>query len=81
MALVLKERDYKLVTMFTKIAGIFVFAAGTINIVDFGRILLGLGLCLLGILVVLAPVPMTVVQPDSFAEATQGRDDLLTVDE
>ncbi len=69
MALVLSERDYKLVTMFTKIAGIFIFAAGSINLVDFGRVFLGPILMLIGIAVVLAPVPMSVVQPSGLAEA------------
>ena len=65
MALVLSERDYKLVTLFTKVAGIFTFAAGSISIVDHGRVVLGIALVALGILVTLAPVPMTVVRPDS----------------
>lgn len=68
MALVLSERDYKLLTLFTKIAGIFIFAAGTINLVDFGKVALGLGLVLAGIVITLAPVPMSVVRPDSLDE-------------
>lgn len=69
MPLVLGERDYKLVTLFTKIAGIFLFAAGTVVLVDQGRVLLGLGLVLLGTVVTLAPVPMTVLKPDSVDRA------------
>ncbi len=75
MALVLSERDYKLVTLFTKIAGIFTFAAGSIVIVDHQRLLLGFGLVVLGILVALAPVPLTVLRPDTADEAF--RDDGL----
>lgn len=78
MALVLSERDYKLLTLFTKVAGIFLFAAGTIMFFDHGRPLLGLGLVVLGTVVTLAPVPMTVVRPDSYPE---GDDDLLSVNE
>ncbi len=78
MALVLAERDYKLVTMFTKIAGIFTFAAGTIQLVDFGRPILGLALVILGIIVTLAPVPMTVMRPDSYPDDDDG---MLTVNE
>lgn len=66
MALVLSERDYKLLTLFTKIAGIFLFAAGTIMMVDHGKALLGLVLVVVGIGVALAPVPMTVVRPDTY---------------
>lgn len=69
MALVLSERDYKLVTLFTKVAGIFLFAAGTITIVDHGRAGLGLLLVLLGTVVTLAPVPMMVVKPESVDKA------------
>lgn len=69
MAIVLSERDYKLVTLFTKIAGIFTFAAGTVVLVDHQRVGLALLLVLLGIIVTLAPVPMTVVMPDSVAKA------------
>jgi hypothetical protein len=65
MALVLSERDYKLVTLFTKIAGIFTFAAGSIVIVDHQKPLLGILLLLLGIAVALAPVPLTVLRPDT----------------
>lgn len=79
MALVLSERDYKLVTLFSKVAGIFTFAAGSVVIVDHGRVWLGLGLILLGTVVTLAPVPMTVVQPKSYADASG--DDQLTVNE
>lgn len=66
MALVLSERDYKLLTLFTKVAGIFTFAAGTITLVDHGHPGLGIFLVLLGTVITLAPVPMTVVQPDSY---------------
>lgn len=69
VAIVLSERDYKLVTLFTKIAGIFTFAAGTVVLVDHGRVGLALLLVLLGIVITLAPVPMTVVQPESVAKA------------
>ena len=65
MALVLSERDYKLVTLFTKIAGIFTFAAGTVVLVDHGRVLLALLLVVLGIVIALAPVPLTVLRPDT----------------
>jgi len=78
MALVLSERDYKLLTLFTKVAGIFLFAAGSIMMVDHGKPLLGFILLSLGTFVVLAPVPMTVVRPDTFPE---GGDDLLSVNE
>jgi hypothetical protein len=76
MALVLSERDYKLLTLFTKVVGIFLFAAGSIMLVDHGRIVLGLALILFGALVTLAPVPMTVVRPDTLPD-----DDVLTVNE
>ncbi len=69
MALVLAERDYKLLTLFTKIAGIFTFAAGSIMLIDHQKALLGFGLILLGTFITLAPVPMTVVKPDSVAKA------------
>lgn len=75
MPLVLSERDYKLLTLFTKIAGIFLFAAGSIMLLDHGRPFLGLGLMLLGTVVTLAPVPMTVVRPDTYP----GDDDALDV--
>lgn len=75
MALVLSERDYKLVTLFTKVAGIFTFAAGSIVIVDHGRLLLGVLLLVLGILVALAPVPLTVIRPDT-ADAAFREDEL-----
>ena len=68
MALVLSERDYKLLTLFTKVAGIFLFSAGSIMIVDHGKAMLGLALIAFGTVVVLAPVPMTVVRPDSYPE-------------
>ncbi|MHB8633386.1 MAG: hypothetical protein ACYDBQ_05370 [Thermoplasmatota archaeon] len=68
MPLVLSERDYKLVTLFTKIGGLFLFAAGSIMIVDWGRVLLGVFLILLGTVVALAPVPMTVLRPDSLPD-------------
>ena len=79
MALVLSERDYKLVTLFSKVAGIFTFAAGSVVLVDHGKVWLGLGLILLGTIVTLAPVPMTVLQPQSYADA--GDDEQLTVNE
>ena len=78
MALVLSERDYKLVTIFTKVAGIFLLGAGSIMIVDFGRVWLGLSLMLGGTVVALAPVPMTVLRPDTLDE---GDDNLLTINE
>jgi hypothetical protein len=78
MALVLSERDYKLLTLFTKVAGIFLFAAGTIMLFDHGKVVLGLSLVVFGTVVTLAPVPMTVVRPDSYPE---GDDDSLTVNE
>jgi hypothetical protein len=68
MALVLSERDYKLVTIFTKVAGMFLMAAGSMMIVDYGRIWLGLGLLAGGIVIALAPVPMTVLRPDTLPE-------------
>jgi len=46
--------------------------------VDHGKPLLGFILLSLGTFVVLAPVPMTVVRPDTFPE---GGDDLLSVNE
>jgi hypothetical protein len=82
MALVLGERDYKLVTLFTKIAGIFTFAAGSIMLVDHGRVGLGLLLILIGIVVTLAPVPMTILMPDSVEKAERAeREDEFTVNE
>lgn len=77
MALVLSERDYKLVTLFSKVAGIFLWAGGSVTLVDHHRLWLGLGLLLLGTVVTLAPVPMTVLQPQSYADAG----DTLTVNE
>jgi multisubunit Na+/H+ antiporter MnhC subunit len=79
MALVLGERDYKLVTLFTKVAGIFLFAAGTVVLVDQHKVWLALGLVLLGTVVTLAPVPMTVLKPDSVDRAE--REGELSVDE
>lgn len=79
MALVLSERDYKLVTMLTKIAGIFTFAAGTIMLVDHGKVGWFFALVLTGIVVTLAPVPMTVMRPDSYPEDED--DGMLTVNE
>jgi Na+/melibiose symporter-like transporter len=82
MALVLGERDYKLVTLFTKIAGIFTFAAGSIMLVDHGRVAVGLLLIVLGIVVTLAPVPMTILMPDSVDKAERAeREEELTVNE
>lgn len=81
MALVLSERDYKLVTLFTKIAGIFTFAAGSVVIVDHGRVLLGVLLLVLGIAVALAPVPLTVLRPDTADEAFRDDDGTLEVNE
>lgn len=82
MAIVLSERDYKRVTLFAKIAGIFLFAAGSITIVDNGRPWLGLALVALGTLVTLAPVPMTVVKPDTLDAAEAAlRAEMLVVDE
>jgi len=75
MALVLSESDYKRVTLFTKISGIFLFAAGTIMLTDHGEPLWALLLIALGGLVTLAPVPMTVMRPDTID------DDLLTITE
>jgi hypothetical protein len=66
VALVLSERDYKLLTLFTKIAGIFLFAAGTITLVDHHDAVLGLSLVAAGGVVTLAPVPLTVVRPDTY---------------
>jgi hypothetical protein len=66
--LVLSERDYKLLTMFQKIAGIFLFSAGTIVLVDHGRWMLGLGLVAFGTLIVLAPVPMSIMRPDTYTD-------------
>lgn len=79
MALVLSERDYKLVTLFSKVAGIFLFAAGSVTLVDRGSVWLGLALVLLGTVVTLAPVPFSVLQPKSYADADA--DGTLTVDE
>lgn len=66
MALVLSETDYKRVTLLTKITGIFTFAAGTMMLVDRGNLVAFLILVPLGILVTLAPVPMTVMRPEGY---------------
>lgn len=79
MPLVLAERDYKLLTLFTKIAGIFVFAGGSVTLLDHGRVVLGLSLILLGTVITLAPVPMTVVRPDTYPGDED--DGMLTVQE
>lgn len=79
MALVLGERDYKLVTLFTKIAGIFLWAAGSVVLIDQHRVWLGLGFIALGTVVTLAPVPMTVLKPDSVDRAE--REGELSVNE
>jgi UDP-N-acetylglucosamine transferase subunit ALG13 len=79
MALVLSERDYKLVTLFTKIAGIFLMAAGSIVIVDHHQVWLGLALMVTGVVVALAPVPMTVVRPELPDDEDDG--ERLTVNE
>lgn len=81
MALVLGERDYKLVTLFTKIAGIFLFAAGTVVLVDQHKVLLALSLVLLGTIVTLAPVPMTVLKPADVDRADREAEGELTVNE
>jgi len=81
MALVLSERDYKLVTLFTKIAGIFTFAAGSVVIVDHHKVLLGILLLVLGIVVALAPVPLTVIRPDTADAAFRDDDGTLEVNE
>ena len=65
MPLVLSERDYKLLTLFTKVAGIFTFAAGTVTLADH-RNVWGLLLVVIGAIVTLAPVPMTVMRPDTY---------------
>jgi len=66
MPLVLSERDYKLLTLFTKVAGIFTFAAGSITAIDHHSPVLGLTLIAIGTIVTLAPVPMTVMRPDTY---------------
>lgn len=81
MALVLSERDYKLVTLFTKIAGIFTFAAGTVVLVDHQRVLVALLLVVLGILIALAPVPLTVLRPDTADAAFREDEGMLEVRE
>lgn len=80
MPLVLSERDYKLLTLFTKVAGVFTFAAGTVTLVDQGNYALGLTLVLVGTIGVLAPVPMTVMRPDTYP-ADDEDDGTLTVNE
>lgn len=77
MALVLSERDYKMVTLITKIAGIFTFSAGTIMLVDHGSVKWFFILVLTGIFATLAPLPMTVIRPDTYPDD----EDMLTVDE
>lgn len=79
MPLVLAERDYKLLTLFTKVAGIFIFAGGSVTMLDHGNVWLGLTLLVVGTIVTLAPVPMTVVRPDTYPP--EDDDGLLTVDE
>jgi hypothetical protein len=79
MALVLSESDYRRLTLFTKIVGVFTFAAGTIMMVDYGRPVLGLGLVAFGIFLTLAPVPMSVVRPDLGDDEDQ--EGMLTVNE
>ncbi len=82
MPLVLSETDYKRLTLFAKIGGIFTFAAGSINLFDFGRVWLGLALIVLGIIVTLAPVPMSVLQPDTLAaEEAAERDGMIAIDD
>lgn len=81
MALVLGERDYKLVTLFTKIAGIFLFAAGSVVLVDQARVLLGIVLMVLGTIVTLAPVPMTVLKPADVDRADREAEGELTINE
>jgi len=66
--LILSERDYKLVTIFTKLSGMVLFAASTIMLVDKGNVVAFLILLPLSILVALAPVPMTVLAPDTLEE-------------
>jgi Na+/melibiose symporter-like transporter len=79
--LVLSERDYKVVTLFAKVAGIFLFAAGSVVLVDQQRVWLGLALIAAGSIVTLAPVPMTVVMPESVDEAERAeRDGELSLD-
>ncbi len=79
MPLVLSERDYKLLTLFTKVAGIFTFAAGTVVLIDHRNPWLALTLVALGTLVTLAPVPMTVMRPDTYPGDED--DGTLTVNE
>jgi hypothetical protein len=66
MPLVLSERDYKLLTLFTKVAGIFTFAAGTVTMLDHHNWGLGMLLVAIGTVITLAPVPMTVMRPDTY---------------
>ena len=77
MALVLSERDYKLVTLYTKVAGVMMCAGGSITVVDHHNGWLGLALIVGGAIVTLAPVPMTVMRPDSYP----ADDELLSVNE
>ncbi len=79
MALVLSERDYKMVTLFSKIAGIFTFAAGTFSIFTKGEVLMGVVLLLIGTVVALAPIPMSVMKPDTLDGEEQ--DGVLTINE
>jgi hypothetical protein len=76
MALVLSETDYKRVTILAKVAGIFTFAAGTIMLIDHSSVKWFVILVLLGILAVLAPLPMSVIKPDSMVDDA----DTLAVD-
>lgn len=78
MALVLSETDYKRMTLLTKITGIFTVAAASIMLVDRGNVVAFLILLVLGTFITLAPVPMTVVRPDSYDPDEEG---MLTVDE
>ncbi|MES2154569.1 MAG: hypothetical protein V4510_05475 [bacterium] len=79
MPLVLSERDYKLLTLFTKVAGVFTFAGGLVTLVDH-RSLWGLLLIVIGTVVTLAPVPMTVMRPDTYP-ADDEDDGQLSVNE
>lgn len=72
MALVVSDRDYKRITVFSKIAGVFTFTAGTVSMVDHGEPIVGIGLVLLGAFFVLAPLPMTVVKPEGVAAEEDG---------
>lgn len=73
MPLVLSEKDYKALVLFTKVAGIFLMTGGSVVLVDPPhRILLGLGLIIAGIIVAMAPVPMSVIQPEEPKEGEPG---------